>query len=135
MTGGERMKPGVLTSVALTVSRVRMFGTAYIRVPFNLTSLVGIGTALADDPQLTARVEGVSRQPRRVVFDSEATDVGVTTTRGPDTNGVYHSTVPNGTALLVYRSPEYVSTDSDPPEVKNARSKPAGARSAITWPG
>jgi diaminohydroxyphosphoribosylaminopyrimidine deaminase/5-amino-6-(5-phosphoribosylamino)uracil reductase len=34
--------------------------------------VVGIGTALADDPQLTARVPDVTRQPRRVVFDSEA---------------------------------------------------------------
>ena len=33
---------------------------------------VGIGTALADDPQLTARVKGVHRQPRRVVFDALA---------------------------------------------------------------
>jgi diaminohydroxyphosphoribosylaminopyrimidine deaminase / 5-amino-6-(5-phosphoribosylamino)uracil reductase len=33
---------------------------------------VGIGTAISDDPQLTARVEGVYRQPRRVVFDAEA---------------------------------------------------------------
>jgi diaminohydroxyphosphoribosylaminopyrimidine deaminase/5-amino-6-(5-phosphoribosylamino)uracil reductase len=34
--------------------------------------VVGIGTALADDPQLTARIDHVSSQPRRIVFDSEA---------------------------------------------------------------
>jgi len=32
---------------------------------------VGIGTALADDPLLTARVDDVRSQPRRVIFDSE----------------------------------------------------------------
>jgi diaminohydroxyphosphoribosylaminopyrimidine deaminase / 5-amino-6-(5-phosphoribosylamino)uracil reductase len=33
---------------------------------------VGIGTALADDPLLTARFEGAEHQPRRIVFDSNA---------------------------------------------------------------
>jgi diaminohydroxyphosphoribosylaminopyrimidine deaminase/5-amino-6-(5-phosphoribosylamino)uracil reductase len=33
---------------------------------------VGIGTALSDDPLLTARVPGITRQPRRIVFDSLA---------------------------------------------------------------
>src|SRR5579871_7056432 len=33
---------------------------------------IGIGTALADAPMLTARAEGVHRQPRRIVFDSLA---------------------------------------------------------------
>ncbi|HZO35699.1 MAG TPA: bifunctional diaminohydroxyphosphoribosylaminopyrimidine deaminase/5-amino-6-(5-phosphoribosylamino)uracil reductase RibD [Solirubrobacteraceae bacterium] len=33
---------------------------------------VGIGTALSDDPQLTARVEAVHKQPARIVFDAEA---------------------------------------------------------------
>jgi diaminohydroxyphosphoribosylaminopyrimidine deaminase/5-amino-6-(5-phosphoribosylamino)uracil reductase len=33
---------------------------------------IGIGTALSDDPLLTARTEGVTRQPTRIVFDSEA---------------------------------------------------------------
>jgi diaminohydroxyphosphoribosylaminopyrimidine deaminase / 5-amino-6-(5-phosphoribosylamino)uracil reductase len=33
---------------------------------------VGIHTATQDDPLLTARIDDVARQPRRVVFDSEA---------------------------------------------------------------
>jgi diaminohydroxyphosphoribosylaminopyrimidine deaminase / 5-amino-6-(5-phosphoribosylamino)uracil reductase len=33
---------------------------------------VGIGTAIADDPRLTARIDGAHRQPRRIVFDSLA---------------------------------------------------------------
>jgi diaminohydroxyphosphoribosylaminopyrimidine deaminase / 5-amino-6-(5-phosphoribosylamino)uracil reductase len=36
------------------------------------TVCIGIGTALADDPLLTARAPGALRQPTRIVFDSEA---------------------------------------------------------------
>jgi diaminohydroxyphosphoribosylaminopyrimidine deaminase/5-amino-6-(5-phosphoribosylamino)uracil reductase len=43
----------------------------HLRAEFDAVA-VGIGTALADDPHLTARVEGVARQPRRIVFDSLA---------------------------------------------------------------
>lgn len=32
---------------------------------------VGIGTAMADDPQLTARTPDAEKQPRRIVFDSD----------------------------------------------------------------
>ncbi len=35
--------------------------------------LTGIGTVLADDPQMTARPDGVlaNRQPQRIVLDSQ----------------------------------------------------------------
>lgn len=33
---------------------------------------IGIHTAMADDPLLTARLDAVARQPTRVIFDSEA---------------------------------------------------------------
>jgi len=35
--------------------------------------MTGIGTVLADDPQLTARMDGITRQPMRIVVDSNLT--------------------------------------------------------------
>jgi diaminohydroxyphosphoribosylaminopyrimidine deaminase / 5-amino-6-(5-phosphoribosylamino)uracil reductase len=57
---------------------------------------VGIGTAVADDPLLTAREVGTMRQPVRVVFDSEA--------RLPLDSQLVASI--NQAALLVIASPE-----------------------------
>lgn len=46
--------------------------------------LVGVGTVLVDDPQLSARFEG-ARQPRRVVLDSRGRTPAAAKVRGPDT--------------------------------------------------
>jgi diaminohydroxyphosphoribosylaminopyrimidine deaminase / 5-amino-6-(5-phosphoribosylamino)uracil reductase len=70
---------------------------------------VGIGTALADDPLLTARVEG-ARQPLRVVFDSAAR-------------------LPLGSQLLATldQSPVLVLTGPDAPADRVAALRDAGA--------
>ncbi len=71
---------------------------------------VGIGTALADDPLLTARTPEVARQPRRVVFDSTAR-------------------LPLGSALLtsVAEAPVVVVAAPGVPEERVAGLREAGA--------
>jgi diaminohydroxyphosphoribosylaminopyrimidine deaminase / 5-amino-6-(5-phosphoribosylamino)uracil reductase len=65
---------------------------------------VGIGTALADDPQLTARIEGVARQPRRVVFDSLA--------RLPLTSQLVRDARKIPLTVVVSRAAQRTSTDA-----------------------
>jgi diaminohydroxyphosphoribosylaminopyrimidine deaminase/5-amino-6-(5-phosphoribosylamino)uracil reductase len=65
---------------------------------------VGIGTALADDPQLTARIEGVFRQPRRIVFDSCA--------RLPSSSQLVHGARRLPLTVVVSRAAPRTATDT-----------------------
>jgi diaminohydroxyphosphoribosylaminopyrimidine deaminase/5-amino-6-(5-phosphoribosylamino)uracil reductase len=65
---------------------------------------VGIGTALADDPLLTARVAGVVKQPARVVFDSEA--------RLPAASQLVHTAAEVPVLLVCSRAAARASTDA-----------------------
>ncbi len=69
---------------------------------------VGIGTALADDPLLTARIDDAERQPVRMVFDSAA--------RLPLDSALVGSV--DETPLLVVCSPEAASARRDALEGK-----------------
>jgi diaminohydroxyphosphoribosylaminopyrimidine deaminase/5-amino-6-(5-phosphoribosylamino)uracil reductase len=70
--------------------------------------VVGIGTALADDPQLTARPEGplaqLGAQPRRVVFDSLA--------RLPPTSQLVAATAEIPLTVIVSRAAARADTDA-----------------------
>jgi diaminohydroxyphosphoribosylaminopyrimidine deaminase / 5-amino-6-(5-phosphoribosylamino)uracil reductase len=70
--------------------------------------VVGIGTALADDPQLTARPEGLltqlGAQPRRVVFDSLA--------RLPPSSQLVAATAEIPLTLIVSRAAARADTDA-----------------------
>jgi diaminohydroxyphosphoribosylaminopyrimidine deaminase / 5-amino-6-(5-phosphoribosylamino)uracil reductase len=65
---------------------------------------VGIGTALADDPQLTARIDGVDQQPARVVFDSEG--------RLPTSSKLVRSAAEVPVFLVCSRAASRASTDA-----------------------
>jgi diaminohydroxyphosphoribosylaminopyrimidine deaminase/5-amino-6-(5-phosphoribosylamino)uracil reductase len=75
---------------------------------------VGIGTVLADDPLLTARIEG-ARQPLRVVFDSKAR-------------------LPLDSQLLqtLDQSPVLIVTAPDAPSDRVAALQDAGAETLVT---
>jgi diaminohydroxyphosphoribosylaminopyrimidine deaminase/5-amino-6-(5-phosphoribosylamino)uracil reductase len=89
---------------------------------------IGIGTALADDPQLTARVENVHRQPRRVVFDSLA--------RLPPTSQLLAAAAEVPLILIVSRAAARADTDALEAAgaqvlVATGENEPARVRSAL----
>jgi diaminohydroxyphosphoribosylaminopyrimidine deaminase/5-amino-6-(5-phosphoribosylamino)uracil reductase len=94
--------------------------------------VVGIGTALADDPQLTARPDGLlaelPHQPRRVVFDTLA--------RLPPTSQLVAAATEMPLTVVVSRAA--ARADSDPLEAAGAQvlvatgeNEPARVRSAL----
>jgi diaminohydroxyphosphoribosylaminopyrimidine deaminase / 5-amino-6-(5-phosphoribosylamino)uracil reductase len=89
---------------------------------------VGIGTALADDPQLTARIPGVTRQPRRVVFDSLA--------RLPLTSQLVRGARETPLTVIVSRAAPRTATDALETHgadviVATGENEPARVRSAL----
>ena len=92
----------------------------------------GIGTALADDPQLTARIEDVHRQPRRIVFDSEA--------RLPLDSALLRSAPELPLTVVVSRAASRLRTDAlevagADVVVATGENEPARVRSALTQLG
>jgi diaminohydroxyphosphoribosylaminopyrimidine deaminase/5-amino-6-(5-phosphoribosylamino)uracil reductase len=93
---------------------------------------VGVGTALADDPQLTARIEGVHRQPRRVVFDSTA--------RLPLASRLVADTPDLSLVVVISRAAPRAATDAleragAEVVVATGENEPARVRSALTQLG
>jgi diaminohydroxyphosphoribosylaminopyrimidine deaminase/5-amino-6-(5-phosphoribosylamino)uracil reductase len=90
--------------------------------------VIGIGTALVDDPQLTARVDGVHRQPRRIVFDSLA--------RLPLTSRLVRASVEVPLIVVVSRAAPRTDTDALIAAgveviVASGENEPARVRSAL----
>jgi diaminohydroxyphosphoribosylaminopyrimidine deaminase/5-amino-6-(5-phosphoribosylamino)uracil reductase len=94
--------------------------------------VVGIGTALADDPQLTARPDGTpacpSEQPRRVVFDSLA--------RLPSDSRLLAAAAEIPLTVIVSRAAARADTDALEAAgvqvlVATGENEPARARSAL----
>jgi diaminohydroxyphosphoribosylaminopyrimidine deaminase / 5-amino-6-(5-phosphoribosylamino)uracil reductase len=94
--------------------------------------VVGIGTALADDPQLTARPEGTpagpAEQPRRVVFDSLA--------RLPPTSQLVAAAAEIPLTIVVSRAAARADTDALEAAgvqvlVATGENEPARVRSAL----